>query len=175
MCIKMLEENILNCLWQLFWGDSVCREVQLFRFYISAMCWVCISIHYFCDQKFSNVFIFYFWLCWIFTAAQGLSLVVVSGGYSPVAGHRFLIAGASHCEAQAPEHRLTVVSQGLSCSHTWDLLEPGSSATLTSYIRTESEGYEGDVCYWCLAGKEGDPSQMVRPPDFLMGLPRGFI
>jgi len=34
----------------------------------------------------------YFWLCWIFTAAQGLSLVVVSGGYSPVAGHRFLIS-----------------------------------------------------------------------------------
>ena len=76
----------------------------------------------------------------------------------------FLIAGASHCGSQAPGHRLMVVSQGLSCSHTWDLLEPDSSATLTSYIRTENEGYEGYVCYWCLAGKEGDPSQMVRPP-----------
>ena len=105
----------------------------------------------------------------------GFSLVLESAGYSPVAGHTFLIAGASCYGARAPEHRLTVVSQGLSCSHTWDLLEPGSSATLTSDIRTESEGYEGDVCYWCLAGKEGDPSQMVRPPDFLMGLPRGFI
>ena len=31
-------------------------------------------------------------------------------------GHRFLIAGASYCGAQAPEHRLTVVSQGLSFS-----------------------------------------------------------
>ena len=100
----------------------------------------------------------------------GFSLVLESAGYSPVAGHRFLIAGASHCGTQAPEHRLTVVSQGLSCSHTWNLLEPGSSATLTSYIRTEGEGYKGDVCYWCLAGKEGDPSQMVRVPDFLMGL-----
>ena len=101
----------------------------------------------------------------------GFSLVLESAGYSPVAGHTFLIAGASRCGAQAPEHRLTVVSQGLSCSHTWNLLEPGSSATLTSYVRIESEGYEGDVCYWCLAGKEGDPSQMVRVPDFLMGLP----
>ena len=59
----------------------------------------------------------------------GFSLVLESAGYSPVAGHRFLIAGASHCGAQALEHRPTVVSQGLSCSHTWDLLEPGSSAT----------------------------------------------
>ena len=107
-------------------------------------------------------------LCGLFSSFADL-------GYSPVAGHMFLVAGASHCGAQNPGHRLMVVSQGLSCSHTWDLLEPGSSATLTSYIRTESEGYEGDVCYWCLAGKEGDPSQMVRPPDFLMGLPRGFI
>ena len=24
----------------------------------------------------------YFWLCWVFVAARGLSLVVVSGGYS---------------------------------------------------------------------------------------------
>ena len=100
----------------------------------------------------------------------GFSLVLESAGYSPVAGHTFFVAGASHCGARAPGHRFTVVSKGLSCSHTWDLLEPGSSATLTSYIRTESEGYEGDICYWCLAGKEGDPSQMVRVPDFLMGL-----
>ena len=107
-------------------------------------------------------------LCGLFSSFADL-------GYSPVAGHMFLVAGASHCGAQNPGHRLMVVSQGLSCSHTWDLLEPGSSATLTSYIRTESEGYEGDIFYWSLAGKEGDPSQMVRPPDFLMGLPRGFI
>ena len=99
----------------------------------------------------------------------GFSLVLESAGYSPVAGHRFLLAGASRCGAQAPEYRLTVVSQGLSCSHTWDLLEPDSSATLTFYIRTENEGYEGYVCYWCLAGKEGDPSQMVRPPRFPHG------
>ena len=105
----------------------------------------------------------------LFLAALGLRccagfpLVLESLGYFPVAGHRFLIAGASHCGARGQEHRLTVVSQGLTCSHTGDLLKPGSSATLTSYVRAEGEGYEGDVCCWCLAGKEGDPSQMVRP------------
>ena len=31
-------------------------------------------------------------------------------------GHRFLIAGASYCGARALEHRLMVVSQGLSFS-----------------------------------------------------------
>ena len=29
-----------------------------------------------------NLFFFYFWLCWVFIAAHGLSLVVASGGYS---------------------------------------------------------------------------------------------
>ena len=27
-------------------------------------------------------FLIYFWLCWVFVAARGLSLVVASGGYS---------------------------------------------------------------------------------------------
>ena len=43
----------------------------------------------------------YFWLCWVFIAARGLSLVAVSRGYS-VAVHRFLIAVAS----LAAQHRL---------------------------------------------------------------------
>ena len=123
------------------------------------------------------IYIFYLFVLAVLGlhCCAGFSLVLESAGYSLVAGHTFLVTGASRCGARAPEHRLTMVSQGLSCSHTWDLLEPGSSTTLTSYIRTESERYEGDVYYWCLAGKEGDPSQMVRLPYFLMGLPRGFI
>ena len=36
----------------------------------------------------------YFWLCWVFIAVQGLSLVAVSGVYS-VAVHGLLIAAAS--------------------------------------------------------------------------------
>ena len=43
----------------------------------------------------------YFWLCWVFIAAQGLSLVTASGGSSLVAVHRFLIVVAS----LAAEHR----------------------------------------------------------------------
>ena len=130
-----------------------------------------------CVKKGIYIYIYFFFLLAVLglCCCAGFSLVLESAGYSPVAGHMFLVAGASHCGAQAPEHRFTVVSKGLSCSHTWDLLKPGSSTTLTSYIRTESERYEGDVYYWCLAGKEGDPSQMVRLPYFLTGLPRGFI
>jgi len=37
----------------------------------------------------------YFWLCWVFVAAPGLSLVVVSRGYSLVEMHRLLIVVAS--------------------------------------------------------------------------------
>ena len=36
-----------------------------------------------------------FWLCWVFVAVHGLSLAVVSGGYSPVAVNWFPIAVAS--------------------------------------------------------------------------------
>ena len=39
--------------------------------------------------------LFYFWLCWVRVAAQGLSLVVRRGGYSLVAAHRLLIVVAS--------------------------------------------------------------------------------
>ena len=31
---------------------------------------------------FIYLFIYYFWLCWVFVAARGLSLVAASGGYS---------------------------------------------------------------------------------------------
>ena len=33
----------------------------------------------------------YFWLCWVFITARGLSLVVASGEYSLVAMHGLLI------------------------------------------------------------------------------------
>ena len=40
-------------------------------------------------------FFFFFWLCWVFVAVKGLSLVVVSRGYSLVAMLGFLIVVAS--------------------------------------------------------------------------------
>ena len=36
-----------------------------------------------------------FWLCWVFIAMCGFSLVVASGGYSLAVGPGFLIAAAS--------------------------------------------------------------------------------
>ena len=45
---------------------------------------------------------FLFWLRWVFVAARGLSLVVVSGGYSVVVVQGLLIVMAS----PVAEHRL---------------------------------------------------------------------
>ena len=36
----------------------------------------------------SNFYLFYFWLIWVFVVASGLSLVEVSGSYSPSSGVR---------------------------------------------------------------------------------------
>ena len=52
----------------------------------------------------------YFWLLWVFIAAQGLSLVVVSRGYSLVAGHGFLLLRLPDSRAWAS----IVVAHGLS-------------------------------------------------------------
>ena len=61
----------------------------------------------------------FFWLCWVFVAAWGFSLVAASGSYSLVAVHGLFIAVAS----LVVEHRLSgawasgVVALGLrSCS-----------------------------------------------------------
>ena len=48
---------------------------------------------------FSFLFFFliliYFWLCWVFIAVHGLSLVAMGGGYSLIAVHVLLIAVTS--------------------------------------------------------------------------------
>ena len=41
------------------------------------------------------LFFIYFWLSWVFVAVRGLSVVVVSGGYSFVAVRGLLMAVAS--------------------------------------------------------------------------------
>ena len=53
-------------------------------------------------QHFSFFFFFNFWLCWVFVAVHGLSVVAEIRGYSLVAVHRLLIAVTS----VAAEHRL---------------------------------------------------------------------
>ena len=45
-----------------------------------------------------SLLVLYFWLCWVFVAALGPSLVVASGSYSLNCG-----ASASHCRAWALE------------------------------------------------------------------------
>ena len=65
---------------------------------------------------FLNLFILfiYFWLCWVFTAVCGLSLVVASGGYSSLwcMGFSLQSTGSrctsfSSCGTQALERRLS--------------------------------------------------------------------
>ena len=47
---------------------------------------------------------FYFWLCWVFVAARGLSLVAVSGGYSRCSVQASLCGGFSGCRVWALGH-----------------------------------------------------------------------
>ena len=54
-------------------------------------------------------FIFYFWLCWAFIAVWGLSLVVVSGGYSSLRYSGFLLQWLLLLGAQALGARGSVV------------------------------------------------------------------
>ena len=43
--------------------------------------WSSVNQEFMGTQSLSSFF-FFFWLCWVFVAAHGLSLVVVRGGYS---------------------------------------------------------------------------------------------
>ena len=59
----------------------------------------------------------FYWLCWVFVAAHGFSLVLASGGYSLVVACRLLTVVAS----LVAKHRLwsvgsVVAPPGLSCS-----------------------------------------------------------
>ena len=52
-----------------------------------------------------------FWLCWIFAAVHGLSLVAESRGYSLVAVHRLLTAVTSALTSQSTGSRVHVLQQ----------------------------------------------------------------
>ena len=65
---------------------------------------------------FFNKFILfiYFWLCWVFIAVRGLSLVVASGGFSCSRARALgtwasvvVARGLSSCGSLALEHRLS--------------------------------------------------------------------
>ena len=69
----------------------------------------------------------YFWLCWVFVAAQGLCLVAASGGYSPVSVHGLLIEVASLLQGTGSKaHRFSSCgSLAQLPSGLWNLPRPG--------------------------------------------------
>ena len=90
----------------------------------------------------------YFWLCRVFTAARGLSLVVASAVW--VWGAICRVAGASHrrglscCRAQAPGHAGSVaVAPWRRCSMAGNLPGPGMearSSALSGFLTTDPPG-----------------------------------
>ena len=97
-------------------GLSRARGESLFRGF-----WLCIKHHN--TFTFSDVAL-YFWLCWVFVAASGLSLVVTSGGYSWLRRAGFPLRCLLLFRAWAPgagasvgaARGLCIVAHGLSCS-----------------------------------------------------------
>ena len=71
----------------------------------------------------------FFWLCWVFVAALGLSLFMVSGDYSLAVVRRLLMAVASRCRARALDTQPSVVvAHGLSrCAACGILPDQGSN------------------------------------------------
>ena len=90
---------------------------------------------YFLQVFFLKILILYFWLCQVFIAAQGLSLVVESRGYSLVAVHGVLFVVASLVEDKFQAHALqqlqhpgsvVVVTWAQVPGGMWNLPRPGS-------------------------------------------------
>ena len=102
---------------------------------------------------FFKIYLFYFWLCWVFIAARGLSLVAVSGGYSSLRCAGFSLwwllllqsMGSSSCGTRAPERRLSSCGARAELLHgVWDLpgpgLEPVSPALTGGFLTTAPPG-----------------------------------
>ena len=108
---------------------------------------------------FFKLIYFYFWLCWVFVAVRGLSLVAASGGYSSLQCTGFSLGwllllqsmgsrracGLSSCGSWALEHRLSSCGTLVSLLFgTWDLPEPGiepvSPALAGGFLTTAPPG-----------------------------------
>ena len=129
--------------------------------------WLCSKLFIWCH--FSNIlfylFYFIFWLCWVFIAACGLSLVAASRGYSllwctgfsslwlllcwaPALGAQAPVAaarGLSNCGLWALEHRLcSCGARAQLLRSMWDLprpgLEPVSPALAGGFLTTAPPG-----------------------------------
>ena len=63
--------------------------------------WLCQLLLYFKDFRFFNFYLFiYFWLDWVFIAAQAFSLIAMSRGYSWVAVQRLLLRQSTGLRVQ---------------------------------------------------------------------------
>ena len=121
------------------------------------------------------MYLFIYWLCWVFAAARGFSLVAASGGYSSLlcAGFslRWLLllrstgsrqAGFSSCGSRALARRLSSCGlRALECrlsscgaraqllSGMWDLpgpgLKPVSSALVGGFLTTAPPGKSQNI------------------------------
>ena len=114
---------------------------------------------------FFKLICFYFWLCWVFVVVRGLSLVVVSGGYSSLwcagvslwwllllrsLGSRHV--GFSSCGPWALECRLSNCgAQALLLRCMWDLpgpgIEPLSLALAGGFLTTAPQGSPVDFSF----------------------------
>ena len=120
---------------------------------------------------FKSLFILfiYFWLCWVFVAARGLSLVAASGGYSSLRYEGFSLrwllllestgsrcAGFNSCGLWALELRLSSCGSRteLLCGM-WDLPGPGliplSPALAGGFLTTAPPGKPGSIGFEMIA------------------------
>ena len=90
-------------------------------------------------------FSFYLWLCWVFVAVRGLSLVAVSGGCSSLLCWASHCDGFSRCRVQALGTWVSVVvAHGLSCSEACGIFSDqglnSSPALAGRFLPTEPPG-----------------------------------
>ena len=116
----------------------------------------------------------YFWLCWVFIAAMGFSLVAASWGYSLVVGSGLLtgvaslvtdhglsgvqawavvVHGLSSCSSWAPEHRLNGCGTWAWLLHSMrDLsgsgIKPVSPSLANGFFTTEPLGMPKTAFFW---------------------------
>ena len=129
--------SILSCVcWQSVYLPW--RNVYLGLLLI-VLCWPQMDVTEYVSILFIYLLIFYFWLCWVFVAACGLSLVAASGGNSSLWCTGFSLSwllllrsmssrsvGFSSSGSGALERRLSSCgARALLLRSTWDLPRPG--------------------------------------------------
>ena len=109
-------KNLLHSLFFLNYSHFILvfsLHICLFHGFCQTQCLELNSVS--CSNFFLNLFIIYFWLCWVFVAACGLSLVVASGATLCCSARASHCSGFLCCGACALGGRVSVVmAHGLS-------------------------------------------------------------